>query len=193
MGTPGPTVGAALGCERRRSALRLSVHFILTAHSVPELPAQQSNSRWWYCSTALRNGGYQASARPFCLLARPDFSAPPLFCFQRPSLGWLPDALSSLSLLPDPNRGSCRLRPVSCPVSCQLLLSVLKCHCPLQETEVVEDLPEELEDVTTARTWTSQEEVGLERWAGGCSCPVLLAVQRWAALDHGSCFQRQSG
>lgn len=52
---------------------------------------------------------------------------------------------------------------VSYPVTCQLLLSMLKSHCPLQEKEVVEDLPKEEEDVTTVRTSTSQEEVGLER------------------------------
>lgn len=67
------------------------------------------------------------------------------------------------SFLPDPYRGRCELLPVSYPVSYQLLLSVLKSRCPLQEKEVVEDLPKELEeDVTAARTWTSQEEVGLE-------------------------------
>lgn len=66
-------------------------------------------------------------------------------------------------LLPDPYRGRCELLPVSYAVSYQRL-SVLKSHCPLQGKEVVEDLPKELEeDVTTARTWTSQEEVGLER------------------------------
>lgn len=54
---------------------------------------------------------------------------------------------------------------VSYPVNCQLLLSMLKSHCPLQEKEVVEDLPKEQEeeDVTAVTTSTSQEEVGLER------------------------------
>lgn len=79
------------------------------------------------------------------------------------SLDWFMDKYHA-PLLPDPYRGRCKLLPASYPVSYQLLLSVLKSHCPLQEKEVVEDLPEELEeDVTTVRTWTSQEEVGLER------------------------------
>lgn len=79
-----------------------------------------------------------------------------------PSLDWLMDMYPA-PLLPDPYRGRCELLPVSYAVSYQLL-SVLKSHCPLQGKEVVEDLPKELEeDVTTARTWTSQEEVGLER------------------------------
>lgn len=66
--------------------------------------------------------------------------------------------------LSGPYRGRRELLPVSYPVSYQLLLSMLKSHCPLQEKEVVEDLPKELEeDVTAARTRTSQEEVGLER------------------------------
>lgn len=40
----------------------------------------------------------------------------------------------------------------------------VKVPCPLQEKEVVEELPKEQEevDVTAARTSTSQEEVGLE-------------------------------
>lgn len=65
---------------------------------------------------------------------------------------------------PDPYRGRCELLPVSYPASYQPLPSVLKSRCPLQEKEVVEDLPRELEeDATTARTWSSLEEVGLER------------------------------
>lgn len=74
---------------------------------------------------------------------------------------------------------------LSYPVSYRLLLSMLKSHCPLQEKEVVEDLPKELEeDATAARTRTSQEEVGLEGGAGGCRCPVTLAVQLQASVNH---------
>lgn len=78
-----------------------------------------------------------------------------------PSLDWLMDHARCLG---GPYRGRCELLPVSYHVSYQLLLSMLKSHCPLQEKEVVEDLPKELEeDATAARTRTSQEEVGLER------------------------------
>lgn len=104
-----------------------------------------------------------------------------LHCCLHPFSWWLMDTYTLL--LPDPLWRRCGLLAVSYPVSYQLLLSLLNSPCPLQEKEVVEDLPKEQEeeDVTTVRTSTSQEEVGLERLAGGCSWSNILGI---ASVKH---------